>query len=227
METLYSLLNSLNIKENNYEIITTNNDLIEYFNFIIKDEKIIKDKIDIFIKNAPKSSDIYNKSKECNLSLDETINTLNYLLSRKEIIDSLNKLSHFKDIIEILFSRIIVIYLNKCNSTNNFILKNSYNAKLCEYAIFYSNIFMNNIFKDSFNHFYKSLTYRSYNIATNYGCVISWMTFIKLMPNLINDECFLKINKNTEIYKKINWQYIENIVIFKNEFELFKKYILS
>ena len=136
----------------------------------------------------------------------------------------MNYFKKFKEIIEILFSRIIVIYLEKCNETEDIIMKNFHNAKMCETAIFYSHIFMNSVFKDTFENFYKSLIYRCFNIATNYGCVISWMTFARLAPEMVNDDYYPKINKEADIYQKINFEYLNSSVIFKKEFKLFQKY---
>jgi hypothetical protein len=227
MDTINMLLNSLYISDVKYNVVTKEINFLEYNNYIINninDKKAIENKINNFNKNISIQLNIHSICKDCNLSLNETINTLNYLLSRKEIIDSINYFNKFKEIIEILFSRIIVIHLDECNKTNDILMKNFHNAKMCEYAIYYSHIFMNSVFKNTFDIFYKSLTYRSFNIATNYGCIISWMTFARLAPHMINDDYYPKINKETDIYQKINFDYLNNNILFEKEFKLFQKY---
>jgi hypothetical protein len=101
--------------------------------------------------------------------------------------------------------------------------KCGYNVQLCNYAIFYKNIFNNNI-NNNFENFYKSLTSRCFNIATNYGCIVSWLTFAKLAPEMVKDNCYPIINKNTIIYKNIIWNNIKQHKMFEKELELYYKY---
>jgi hypothetical protein len=235
MDALNSILNALHInKETNYNITnhySEESEYIEYYNYIIKNNVFIKTKIEEFNKIIMIPSDIFLKCNGCNLSLVESMNTLNYLISRKEIHDSMEKSdssnsNNFKEIISSLFSRIIVIYLEKCNESDDILNKYTHNAKMCEIAIHYRNIFTNNIFKDSFDKFYKSLTYRCFYITTNYGCVISWLTFAKLAPEMVNEDCYPKINQDTVIFKNINKNYLKENKMFIKELELLHKFIL-
>ncbi len=238
METITNLLSALNITKNrNYDVIfelnnneeTNDNSETEYYNFIIKNNVEIKKKIDDFNNLIELKYDIYSNCHGCDLSLTECVDTLNYLLNRREIVNSIEKINtlnstNFKQIIVALFSRIIVIHLEYFNKTNDIYLKYLYNSKMFEYAITYYEIFNQTIFKIIFDNFYKSLIYRAFYIASKEGCIISWLTFAKLAPDMINDDCYPKINKTTQIYKKINKEYLNNLLIFKKELEIFKKY---
>lgn len=238
METINNLLSALNITKNqNYNVVfelnnneeTNDNSETEYHNFIIKNNVDIKKKIDNFNDLIELKYDIYSKCNGSDLSLSECINTLNYLLNRREIINSIEKINtlnsnNFKQIIVSLFSRIMVIYLEYFNNTNDIYQKHIYNSKMFEYAITYYDIFNQTIFKSIFENFYKSLIYRAFYIATKDGCIISWLTFAKLAPDMINDDCYPKINKNTVIYKRINKDYLNNLDMFRKELEIFKKY---
>ncbi len=238
MDTINSLLNAFNITNKKYDVVyefnnteeKNDNKLIEYYNFIIKNNGYNKNKIDRFIENIIVPVDVYGNTKGCDLSLLECVNTLNYLLSRKEILNSINNLkSHnsknFKDIIETLFFRIIVIHLELFNNTDDFIKKHIVNAKLCEYSIKYSHFLTTGQFKNIFNNYYKSLLYRCLHSSAVNGCLISWLTFAKLAPEMINDEYYPKINQNTDIYKSINISYVKDTELFDKELELFNKYI--
>lgn len=223
-ETKYNIINKYN--ENNDET-----DYIEYYNYIIKNNIFIKTKIEQFNEIISVPSDIFLKCNGCDLSLEESMKTLNYLLSRKEINETMEKSdtlnsNNFKEIISSLFSRIIVIHLEKCNESTDILVKYAYNSKMCEIAIYYKNIFTNNIFKDSFERFYKSLTYRCFYIATNYGCIISWLTFANLAPEMVCDDCYPKINQETILFKNINKTYLKDNKLFEKEIELLHKLIL-
>jgi hypothetical protein len=61
-------------------------------------------------------------------------------------------------------------------------------------------------------------------MATNYGCVISWLAFAQLCPEMISEDCCLVLNKNTDIYKIINWEYIKTNKLFEEEYDIFIKY---
>ena len=156
-------------------------------------------------------------------------NTLNYILSRQELMNNINNKSNkiiyenFKNIIETLFSRIIVIFLEKCNETDNIMEKCNYNVQLCQYVIFYKNILNSNINK-TFENFYNSFTSRCFNIATNYGCIISWLTFAILAPEMVKEHCYPIINKDTIIFKNIIWNNIKQNKIYEKELELYYKY---
>lgn len=242
MEALSNIFNMLHIKNepkynsiyklNNHEE-TNDNSEIEYHNFIIKNNIDIKRKIDEFNDYKLLDFDLYKKANGCDLSLIECVNTLDYLLNRKEIISSIehiNSLSsnNFKQIIESLFSRIIIIHLDEYNKTNEIDYKHIINIKLCEYAIHYYNIFTNTIFIKSFDKFYKSLAYRVFYISTTTGCIVSWLTFAKLIPDMVNDDCYPKINSTILIYKNkpvvINREYIRKLKFFDKEFEIYNKY---
>ena len=242
MDVINNLLSALNIRNNtNYDVIfelnnneeTNDNSDIEYYNFKIKNNVDIKSKIDKFNELVSIQYDLNIKCNGCTLSLSECVNTLNYLLNRKEIINSIessNRFSsdNFKQIIEALFSRIMIIHLDRYNSPNIDIImnqhfKNTINAKMCEYASHYYNIFNNTIFMKSFDNFYKALSYRSFYMTTNYGCIISWLTFAKLAPDMINDDCYPKINKNSILYQQINKEYLKGLKMFEKEYDLFNK----
>jgi hypothetical protein len=241
MDTINNLLSALNIrKSTDYDIIfelnnneeTNDNSDTEYYNFKIKNNVEIKSKIDKFNELVSIKYDLNTKCNGCNLSLLECLNTLNYLLNRKEILNSIENsnrfsLNNFKQIIESLFSRIMIIHLNEYTNNNslskNIITKNMVNAKMCEYAIHYYIIFSNTVFMKSFDNFYKALAYRSFHMATNEGCVISWLTFAKLVPDMTNDYCYPKINKNSILYKQINIDYLKGLIIFEKEYELYNK----
>ncbi len=230
METINLILNALSLKDNNsdFELTESSNDTIDYYNYKIKNDRLIIKKIDKFNENINIKFDIYQKGINCDLSFQETLSTLNYLLSRKELINAINNSNitvykNFKEIIEVLFSKLIVIFLDKSNSTDNILEKCNINVNICHYSLYYRNIFNNNINK-TFDDYYKSLANRCFNIATNYGCIISWMTFAQLAPEMVNDDCYPIINKNTEIYKNIIWDNVKQNGLFEKEFELFNKY---
>lgn len=231
MEAINMILSALNIKKSNSEYELTNIDFGNYYNYIIKNDKMIKDKIDKFNEDMNCPLGINDKAINFNLSFQETVETLNYLLSRKEIMNAINESNiiiykNFKEIIEILFSRIIYVFLENCNSTNDIFEKCMINVNICHYSIFYKNIFNDNLNK-TFENYYKSLAYRCFNIATNYGCIVSWMTFAKLCPEMVTDTCYPSINKNTIIYKQIIWENVKKNVLFEKEFELFIKYHIN
>jgi hypothetical protein len=231
MEALNLILSALNLKdtEDSYNIIDSDDEFINYYNYRIKNEKSIKEQIDNFNKNINVSIDIFNLANGCEFSLEESINTLNYILSRQELMNTINHKSNkaiyenFKNIIETLFSRIIVIFLEKCNETNNIMEKCVYNVQICQYTIFYKKNFNTEINK-TFENFYKSLTYRCFNIATNYGCIISWLTFTSLAPEMIKEHCYPIINKDTIIFKNIIWNNIKQNKLYEKELDLYYKY---
>ncbi len=227
METINMILSSLNLKktESSFDIINSDDEFIDYYKFRIKNDKSIKDYVDKFNEkiNVSIDIDILTKAKGCELSLQESFNTLNYILSREEIMNNINNYENFKNIIETLFSRIIIIFLEKCNNSIDIMDKCRYNVQLCQYSLFYKNIFNYNINK-SFENYYKSLIARCFNIATNYGCIISWLTFAKLAPEMIRDECYPIINKNSIIFNNIIWDNIKQNKIFEKELELYYKY---
>lgn len=215
-------------KLNNNEETNDNSDVV-YYNFKIKNNIEIKNKIDKFNELSSIKYDLDIKCNGCDLSLLECINTLDYLLNRKEIINSIenfNRFSsnNFKQIIEALFSRIIIIHLENYNSAKDNIKKQTINSKMCEHAIYYYELFNNTIFRKSFENFYKSLTYRSFHMTTNYGCIISWLTFAKLAPDMVCDECYPEINTDCVLYKQINKEYLKRLPMFEKEYELFNKY---
>jgi hypothetical protein len=238
MDVINNLLCALNIrKDTNYDIIfelneneeTNDNSDTEYYNFKIKNCVEIKSKIDKFNELVSIQYDLNIKCNGCDLSLLECVNTLNYLLNRKEIINSINDINtvssnNFKQIIESLFSRIMIIHLERYNDNSSIINKHTFNAKMCEYAIHYYEIFNNTIFMKSFDNFYKSLTYRAFHMTTTNGCIINWLTFAKLAPDMINDDCYPKINKRTVLYQKANREYLKGLKIFEKEYKIFKKY---
>ena len=230
MEAINMILNALSLKDINadYELTKNNDDYIEYYNFKIKNEKSIKIQIDNFNESINVPLDIFKSSNGCDLSLQETLNTLNYLLSRQEIMNGINTSNqdiykNFKNMIEVLFSRLIVLFLEKCNNVDNIVEKCAINANICHYTVYYKSIFYENINK-TFDNFYKALTNRCFNIATNYGCIISWLTFAKLAPEMVKEYCYPNINKDTLIYKKIIWANIKEMKMFEKELELFNKY---
>ncbi len=238
MDAINTLLSAFYITNKKYDVVyefnnteeTNDNKITEYYNFIIKNNGYNKNKIDKFIESIIIPFDIHTKTKGCDLSLVECVNTLNYLLSRREIINSINNLTsnnskNFKDIIETLFFRIILIHLELFNNTEDIIKQHTINAKLCEYSIKYSYVLTSGQFINIFNSYYKSLLYRCLHSSSVHGCLISWLTFAKLAPDMVNDDYYPKINQNTEIYKKINIAYIKDTELFDKELELFNKYI--
>ncbi len=238
MDTINTLLSAFYISNKKYDVVyefnnaeeTNDNTITEYYNFIIKNNGYNKNKIDKFIENIIIPFDIYSKTKGCDLSLLECVNTLNYLLSRKEIINSINNLTsnnskNFMEIIETLFFRIIIIHLELFKTSEDILKKHIINAKLCEYSIKYSNILTSGQFKNLFGCYYKSLLYRCLHSSAINGCLISWLTFAKLAPEMINDDYYPKINQTTDIYKKINIAYIRDTELFDKELELFNKFI--
>jgi hypothetical protein len=229
MDTLNLILSALNLKniEDSYNIIDSYDEFIDYYNYRIKNEQSIKEQINIFNKKQNDSVDIFKLSNGCDFSLQESINTLNYILSKQQLMNNINSnkiiYENFKNIIETLFSRIMVIFLEKCNETDNIMEKCTYNVQLCQYAIFYKNIFNSTINK-TFENFYNLLISRCFNIATNYGCIISWLTFAQLAPEMVKEHCYPIINKNTIIFKNIIWNNIKQNKIYEKELELYFKY---
>ncbi len=224
------ILSALNLKEtkSSFEIIDSDEEFIDYYNYRIKNEKSVKEQVDNFNSLINVPIDIFNKAKGCNLSLNESLSTLNFILSKKEIMSEINNnnnniYNNFKEIIEVLFSRIIVIFLDKCNKTDNIMEKCSYNVIICQYSIYYKSIFDESINKN-LDNYYKSLLNRCFNVATNYGCIVSWFTFAKLAPEMVKEHCYPIINKDSIIYKNIIWNNIKEHKMFEKEFELFNKF---
>ena len=56
------------------------------------------------------------------------------------------------------------------------------------------------------------------------GCVLCWLVFATLYPNMITNDCYLQINTSGIIYKYINWEYIKKNSLFKNKLELYFQY---
>jgi hypothetical protein len=135
-----------------------------------------------------------------------------------------NNSKPIKITIESLISRIIYLYITDCANANTVIKKIYINSHLCEFMMKYHYIMYNTAFRNNFKTLYQSFINRCYLMATNYGCVMSWLTFAHMCPEMISDECHLVLNKNTEIYKIINWDYIKNNKLFEEEYDIFLKY---
>jgi hypothetical protein len=205
------------------------NKIIEYNHFIIKNNKINKNKVDNFYCKINITFDIISETDNCALSLNETLSTLNFLVSKKEILESCdsNNISfdkNMKKTIETLYFNIIKIYFNECNNETNIFKRISTNSKLFEFIIDYIILLFHPAFKDSMEYFYRSNLSRSLRMAIKDGCVISWLTFVKLHPDMGNESCYPMINKSSPIYQKINWEYIKSKKQFEPELDKFFKY---
>lgn len=64
-------------------------------------------------------------------------------------------------------------------------------------------------------------------LSVNYGCIISWLTFATLCPEMTNESCCLKINMNGPLYKSINWDYVNNKKSLETQLKIFYKYYMN
>ena len=174
-----------------------------YKGFIIKDCEIIKQNINNLYKNINIKYNIFSFSEIYKFTLKENITILDYLLNDKEKIVR----SYVKDI-KAVFERILRIYLEKCAQSENPFNKAYINGKLCEFLIKYNFLFNHPLLKNKLNIVKKFFISRCLQLSIKEGCVISWLTFATLCPEMMNDDCYLEINMQGLLYKNINWNYV-------------------
>jgi hypothetical protein len=200
------------------EIIQDSNYLNNYNGFIIKDSKTIKKSIDDLYK---KINIIFNLFINCDITkstIKENIIILEYLLSNKKKL----KL-HVKDIIYI-FEQIIRTYLEDCAQEERVQYKASINSELCEFLIQYSFLFEHSLFRNKLDSIKNYFINRCMQLSIKEGCVLCWLTFATLCPQMININCYLQINMSGVIYKYTNWKYIKENSLLKNKLELYFQY---
>ncbi len=206
---------------------------IEYKDFMIDDNSDIKQIIDRF-NNICDS--VPNKSIEYfnlpNLTLTESIYSLDILISRPDIMDFLakNKNDYTEEVVGVickLYLNIYKLYNIKIDDEKNIINKAQLNFDLCEIIIKYTFVFTHPAFSKFFFDLWKYNIKKYYLLAKNEGCLISWITFSILAPVLVNDKCYPIINTNSRIFKNINWKYIKEKTYFEKRFNMFIKYYIT
>ncbi len=208
-------------------------DFIEYKDFMILDNSNIKELIDNFYilcdKVPNKEIEYYNLP---NLTIKESIYSLDILISRPDIMDFLanNNNEYTTEVVSVICK----LYLNIINKYNimidnetNIIKKYQLNFDLCEIIIKYIFVFSHPAFSKFFFDMWRYNVKKYYLLAKNNGCLISWITFSILFPNLANNKCYPIINKEGIVFKKINWEYIKSKIYFEKHFNLFIKYYVD
>ncbi len=74
METINIILNALSLKNNksDFELTNSSQEIIDYYNYKIKNDRLIKETVDKFNENINIKFDIYQKAINCDLSFQET-----------------------------------------------------------------------------------------------------------------------------------------------------------
>jgi hypothetical protein len=189
-----------------------------YNGFIIKESKTIKRSIDDLYKKININFNLFINLVISQFTIKENIIILEYLLCNKKNI----KL-HVKDIIYI-FEQIIRTYLEDCAREERSQYKASINSELCEFLIQYSFLFEHSLFKNKLDSIKNYFISRCMQLSIKEGCILSWLTFATLCPQMINDNCYLQINMSGIIYKYTNWEHIKEKLLLRNKLELYFKY---
>jgi hypothetical protein len=191
--------------------------LINYKGFIIKDCEIIKQNINKFIKSIDINYNLFIVNDIYKFTLTENITILEYFIDRHKIK------SNLKDI-KIVFERILRIYLEECANSDEPFNKAYNNGKLCEFLIKYNFLFNHPLLKNKLNIIKKFFISRCYQLSIKQGCILSWITFATLCPEMINENCYLEINLQGFLYKYINWNYLSTNEILKDKIIIFSNY---
>jgi hypothetical protein len=243
MEYLYNLQNIISIfftnsnTHNDFESkLESSVTFTVYKDFMTNDIDNIKQLIDNFhtiCDNIPnKSIEYFNLP---NLTLTESIYSLDILISRPDIMDYLahNKTDYTEEVVGViskLYLNIYKIYNINIDNETDIIKQAQLNFDLCEIIIKYTFVFTHPAFSKYFFDLWKYNIKKYYLLAKNNGCLISWVTFSILCPSLANNKCYPIINTESLIHKKINWDYVNskmNNSYYDNKFKLFIKYYVE
>lgn len=241
MEYFNNLINTINYfftkpQVNESEIIT----FTEYKDFMINDNpetldslKQFVDRFHLICNNIPnKSIEYYNLP---NLTLKESIFSLDILISRPDIMDylALNKNTYTDEVVSVISKLYLNIY-KICNinidNEKDITKKAQLNFDLCEIIIKYTFVFSHPAFSKFFFDLWRFNIKKYYLLAKTEGCVISWITFSILCPSMASNKCYPIINTNAHIFKHINWEYIKSKTsntLFDNRFKLFTKHYIN
>ncbi len=208
----------------------------DYKDFMINDNpesidslKQLVDRFNDICNSVPnKSIEYYNLP---NLTLTESIYSLDILISRPDIMDYL---AHYKNnyteevvsVISKLYLNIYKIYNMNIDNETDIIKKYQLNFDLCEIIIKYIFVFTHPAFAKFFFDLWRFNIKKYYLLAKTEGCLISWITFSILCPTMANDKCYPIINTESHVFKRINWDYVKSKISnnFDNRFKLFIKY---
>jgi hypothetical protein len=208
--------------------------MVEYKDFMIEDDdNKVKGIIDKFheVCDNIKDTEIEYKNSP-NLNIKESLYSLDILTSRTDIMEYLatNNNDYTNEVVSVISK----LYLNIIKKQNeiidnevNIIKKAQYNFNLCEIIIKYNFVFNHPAFSKYFIELWRHNIKKYYLAAKNDGCVISWITLAILCPLIVNNKCYPIINKEADLYKKINWDYIKSKVYFEKYFKLFFKYYID
>ncbi len=224
MEQLCNFNNFINSNTNTYNM--------EYNNFVIKNhlvKQIIDDfnesihiKFNIFSENFSRNNNINQNLEE----LESLIGDLKLLIDKKDIleIDTNTEMNIKSKSIEQVIKSIMYYYLEQCSFFNDIISKGKINGLLCEIFIKYSFVFKIKSLENILENIKKYMISRCVHLSVNHGCIISWLTFATLCPEMTNDNLHLKINVEGPLYKNINWEYLDSKKELGNQLIAFYKY---
>jgi hypothetical protein len=224
-------------QSNESEVIT----FTEYKDFMISDNPDtfdnLKQSIERFntiCENVPeKSIEYFNLP---NLTLKESIYSLDILISRPDIMNYLeeNKNDYTDEVVSViakLYLNIFKIYNTHIDNEKDIIKKSQLNFNLCEIIIKYTFVFTHPAFSKFFFDLWKYNIKKYYLLAKTEGCLISWITFSILCPSLANNNCYPIINKDAHVFKHINWEYVKSKIYntgsCNKKFNLFLKYYVD
>ena len=190
---------------------------LNYKGFIIKDDKNNINNINNFYKNINIKFNLFTNNNVYKFTLEEYILILDYLLDN---IKAKSSVINIKNV----FEKILRIYLEKCAYSKEDLLKISNNNKLCEFLIKYNLLFTHPLLKKKLKIFKKFFISRCFQLSTREGCVVSWLTFATICPEMIKDSCYLEINTRGIVYKYINWEYITSNELLKEKMVIFSNY---
>jgi len=193
-------------------------DAVNYNGFIVKDSKTIINSIDNLYKKININFNLFINCDITKFNIKENITILEYLLINKKKIKI-----YIKDILYI-FEQILRTYLEECAQEERSQCKASINSELCEFLIQYNFLFKHQLFKNKLDSIKKYFISRCMQLSIKEGCILSWLTFATLCPQMINKDCYLYINMSGIIYKYTNWRYIKEKSFLKNKLELFFQY---
>ncbi len=207
----------------------------EYKGFMIKND-LVKSSVDQFYNSINISFHIFSENYlnintlEQNLEeLDQLLKDFNLLIQKQELlqIDNENDIITNCKLIEYVFKKIMYYYLEQCVPVDNIIAKGKINGLLCEIFIKYNHIFTTNPLKNILIDIKKYMISRCLFLSINHGCLISWLTFATLCPEIINNDSYLIINTNGLLYTSINWDYVNNKKSLEPQLKIFYRYYLN
>ncbi len=240
-ERINNIINYFFSKNNVTNELVNNITFVEYKDFMINDNSDTIDKLKDLVDRFHSICDnVPNKSIEYfnlpNLTLTESIYSLDILISRPDIMDYLanNNNSYTEEVVSViakLYLNIYKIYNETINNENDIIKKAQLNFDLCEIIIKYTFVFHHPAFSKFFFDLWRYNIKKYYLLTKETGCIISWITFSVLCPSLANTVCYPIINTDALVFKKINWDYVKSKIYSTancdKKFNLFIKYYLN